>query len=616
MSGKGNNVGTAYITIMPSMEGAQQSIQSQLSDVMGKAGTEASEKAGTSFMAGFGGKLGKLGGVVSKLLPVAGIAATAGAAGKALFGIGEEFDSMTDSIIIGTGASGKALEELKGSAMDMATSVPMSFGEAGDIVQDLNTRLGLTGDNLTKVGTQIAQVGNMTGEAFDVEKFSGAMTAFGVGADEMSSKMDTLFAISQSTGIGMNDLTGIVETSAPTMQALGYSFEETASMAGLLDKAGLDASGTMSKMSKALTTMAKDGEDPAETLKRTTDEIGNLLAKGDEAGAIDMASKLFGTKGATQFVAAVQSGTMNIDEFSAAMTNSDGIINETNERTMDFAERVEILKNQFKELLEPMGSAVFSGLSTVMEKASTAFSKFTHGPGKQIQKTFGKIVEFGKKVGKIFVEAFKNQSGAKNMSSVLKTVSNAIKTVSRVLSPLLSAFGQLLKKIVPPLAKALGSTLGKAFKTVGNIVKTIGKVINSFIDIMKKAKEGFDTFKNKVTAPFRFLGGLKKPKIDISGGKIPFGIGGEGVKPHISVTWGAKGGIIDGIQFIGAGEAGREALLPLDRNTGWMDDLADKINGHGGTFNINLTANAQENPEQFAQRTIREMHRLVRMGAI
>lgn len=607
----GVEIGKATLRIAPVMDGSQSDITSQFASVMGKAGTDASEQAGTSFLKGFGGKLGNLKGLIAKALPAAAV----GAAGKALFDIGSEFDEMTDSIIIGTGASGKALEELKGSAMDMATTVPMSFGEAGDIVQDLNTRLGLTGDNLTKVGTQIAQVGNMTGEAFDSEKFAGAMTAFGVSADDMSSKLDTLFAISQSTGIGMNDLTGIVETSAPTMQALGYSFEDTAAMAGLLDKAGLDASGTMSKMSKALTTMAKDGEDPAETLKRTTDEISNMLAKGDEAGAIDMASKLFGTKGATQFVAAVQSGTMNIDEFSAAMGNSDGIINETNERTMDFAERVQILKNQFKELLEPMGSAVFAGVSTVMEKASNAFGKFVNGPGKQIQKTFRKIVEFGKKVGKIFVDAFKSTSGVKNMSSALSKVTGALKKVSSALAPVFSVLGQLLKKIIPPLAKALGTTLGKAFKTVGNIVKTIGKIIDGFKDTIKAVQDAFKTFKDKVTAPFKFLGGLKPPSINISGGKAPFGIGGMGEKPSIHVQWAAKGGILDGIQFIGAGEAGREALLPLDRNTGWMDDLADRINGTG-TFNVTMTATAQENPEQFAQRTIREMHRLVRMGAI
>jgi len=32
-----------------------------------------------------------------------------------------------------------------------------------------------------------------------------------------------------------------------------------------------------------------------------------------------------------------------------------------------------------------------------------------------------------------------------------------------------------------------------------------------------------------------------------------------------------------GNTLLGGGEAGREALLPLDRHTGWMDKIADRV---------------------------------------
>ena len=57
----------------------------------------------------------------------------------------------------------------------------------------------------------------------------------------------------------------------------------------------------------------------------------------------------------------------------------------------------------------------------------------------------------------------------------------------------------------------------------------------------------------------------------------------------------AKGGIFDRPTMIGGhwfGENGREALLPLDNNTAWMDKLVDKINGSGGTRNYYITINA------------------------
>ena len=44
-----------------------------------------------------------------------------------------------------------------------------------------------------------------------------------------------------------------------------------------------------------------------------------------------------------------------------------------------------------------------------------------------------------------------------------------------------------------------------------------------------------------------------------------------------NTLWGAKGGILDKATLIGAGEAGKEALLPLDQNTEWMDTIAAKV---------------------------------------
>ena len=73
--------------------------------------------------------------------------------------------------------------------------------------------------------------------------------------------------------------------------------------------------------------------------------------------------------------------------------------------------------------------------------------------------------------------------------------------------------------------------------------------------------------------------------------------------PRLSVSWFAKGGILDGAQIfgrmgntlLGGGERGREAILPLDTNTGWMDVLANRIaqsldvgSGSGGNVTVNV----------------------------
>lgn len=639
MAANGPEVAKGYVSIIPSMHGAQQTITSELTGAMG----EASAAAGNSFITGFSGKLGALRGVMAKLLPVAAVAAV----GKALFDIGEEFDEMTDTIITGTGASGEALKELEDSAKSIATTVPVSFGDAGDIVQDLNTRLGLTGDTLTDVGTQIARIGDLTGESFDVEAFSGAMSAWGVSAEDMSGELDKLFAISQSTGIGINDLTRITESAAPQMMALGYSYEDTAAMAGLLDKSGLDASSTLTKMSKALTTMAKDGEDPAEALERTTTEIADLIEQGDEAAAIDLAASLFGTRGAPQFVQAVKNGSLSVDEFLESMGDTTGILADTEGRTMSFSEHVEVLKNQFKALLEPLGSAVFQGLSVAMGYVTDAFRAFVEGPGPKIGEVLQRVFDWGKQVAELFTNAFSKATGLESFADGADKARKAAQTLFNAVKPLISAFTSILKTILPPLAKILGTTLGTAFKVLGGIIKTAAGILRSFgerarsmrdtavaafsaikggaesfrtklVGVFDTIRQKFTAFKDTITAPFRFLSGLKIPKIEVSGGKAPWGIGGKGRLPSFNVTWAAKGMILDNATLIGAGEAGREGLIPLEGGAmrPFAQAIADEMDSNrSGSIVINLNYDAGADAQEMVADIARGLKRYRMAGA-
>lgn len=49
--------------------------------------------------------------------------------------------------------------------------------------------------------------------------------------------------------------------------------------------------------------------------------------------------------------------------------------------------------------------------------------------------------------------------------------------------------------------------------------------------------------------------------------------------PYLDITWAAKGGIVDGATLVGAGEAGKEAIVPLERNTQWIRNLALELSG-------------------------------------
>ena len=241
-----NTIATAYVQLLPSMEGTEgaiadavspvaakvggssgkdmgESILGSVSDVLGGGLGDAGEKAGESLGGGIlktvtgdvtseltkagkaigGGMGGEMasavgGSLASSVVPVAGAAALAGGA---LLGVGQTFDEMTDIIVTGTGASGEALEALRQDAMDIATAVPVPFEQAGDIVQNLNTRMGLTGDDLVAVGERVAGVGKLLGTSVNMDALTGSMNAWGVAGDEVAGKMDYLFNVSQATGI-------------------------------------------------------------------------------------------------------------------------------------------------------------------------------------------------------------------------------------------------------------------------------------------------------------------------------------------------------------------------------------------------------------------------------
>ena len=460
----GIEVARAFVTIIPAYE---KGIQKDITTEIVGASEGAGDQAGTALAASMGASMGR--GLKKAMVGLGGLLA-GGALVKGVYGIGASFDAMTDTIIVGTGASGEALEELRQSAIDIAKQVPISFEQAGDYVQDLNTRLGLTGENLEDVAVQLAKIENITGEGVDVEAFSGAMSIWGESADEMATDLDYLFVVSQSTGIGMNDLISILEKTAPQMQSLGYSFEETAAMAGLLDVAGLDASQMMGQLGRAAVNLAKDGEEPAEALERNVEEIGRLLDAGDRAGALDLAAQLFGTRGANQFLEAVETGALDIDEFTESIGDYSGAIDETYQATADFAERFQTLKNNLAALLEPIATPLFNAINDAL----SSLSQWMSDHAEELQPIFDEIGQaFGELSDKVAPAILDSIIPAlEKFRDLLTWVNDHGELVKKILIGLAGAF--LITKLATTFAPAL-QALSMGFGKLGTTVPKAGK---------------------------------------------------------------------------------------------------------------------------------------------
>jgi TP901 family phage tail tape measure protein len=360
---------TAYIALVPSLQGAAGIIGQELGgpavqDAVGKAG----DKAGKTWSGRFG-KAGK-----NMTIGAVGALIAVGAAGLQA---GMQVDEAYDTIRAGTGATGKRLEALQGTFRNVAKKVPADMAVVGKTVADLNTRLGLTGPTLDKLSRQVLEAGRLGGVDVDIQKITGAFSAFGVQGKATTREMDNIFRVSQATGVGINDLAATMAKSGGVLKQFGFSFTESAALIGTFDKAGINSRAVISSMQAGLVKLAKDGEKPADAFKRVTGELQGFVKSGDDASALELASKVFGTRGAGQFIAALKSGKVNLDDLAGSAKLSKDTILGVAQETKDFPELWAEFKNSATLALAPIGEKLMPAIGAAIVAAGPALAQFT-----------------------------------------------------------------------------------------------------------------------------------------------------------------------------------------------------------------------------------------------
>lgn len=183
-------------------------------------------------------------------------------------------------------------------------------------------------------------------------------------------------------------------------------------------------------------------------------------------------------------------------------------------------------------------------------------------------------------------------------------VNGALEIYNKFIDPIVKFLLNVLSPVWTTLTNLVIGLLGSMIGFIVDIVSSIIRTFRGFIDFIagvftgnwSKAWDGiknifggiFDSLKALFKAPINyiidginaFISGLNKIKIP---DWVP-AVGGKGINiPKIPKL--AQGGVIDRPTIAMIGEAGREAVIPMERNLGALEKLStmigDKINGNG-----------------------------------
>lgn len=499
----------------------------------------------------------------------------------------KSFNEIQDGLNIitkKTGATGKELADMQESARNLAKSIPTDFETAGTAIGEVSTRFHVTGQELEDLSGDFIKFSKVTGVDVNtsIDQVQKALSAFGLSAKDAPALLDAMTKAGQDTGVSMEKLQSGLIQNAAAMQELGLDVNQSVNFMAQLETSGANSETVMQGLRKALKNAAKDGKPLNQALSELQD---NILNGTNDMDGLTAAYDLFGKSG-DQIYNAVKNGSLDFNALSQAATDSKGALSSVFQETLTPADQFQMTMNSVKDTGYQLGSTIMEMLTPFIQKLSEKVQELNtwwQSLDPTMQETIIKVAGVVAAIGPLLLVLGKITSGIGSIISILPMLASPAGIAVAAIAGIIAVGVTLYKNwdTIKQKAGELKDWIVSKWTALKDKVTSIWDGIKTAITKpIDKAKEVIKGIIDKIKGFFDFdfkLPKIKLPHFSIQPKGWRFRDLLEGDIPSLGIEWYAKGGIFKSPSVIGVGEAGAEAVLPIDRLNGMLNNMADSI---------------------------------------
>ena len=413
------------------------------------------------------------------------VTAPLAAVGGASLAAFSEVDEGLDTIIKKTGATGAAADEMGAIMESIATTIPTDFATAGNAIGEVNTRFGVTGDELEALSTQFIQFAslNETDVTSAVDSTQKALAAFGLGAENAGRLLDAMNATGQRTGVSVDALASGLVSNAAAFDEMGLNIFQATEFMGDLEMSGAESSAVLGGLGKALKNATADGK----PLNQALAELQSSIANGtEETDGLTAAYELFGKSGATIYEA-VKNGTVDFTNLGKAADITAGSVSDTFNATLDPIDSWQTTLNELKLTGAELGATLGSVLQPILEKVGEVVKTLKErweALSPETQDAIVKAAMIAAAVGPIIAV----------VGSIVSGIGSLISGIGMLMSPV----GLVIAAIAAAIA--IGVALYQNWDTICQWAEDVKqRIVEAWENVKKGVTEAVDNVKKNVT---------------------------------------------------------------------------------------------------------------------